>query len=39
VDARYDDFLGEALDREWARDVVAEVRTWLDAVLARTGRG
>ena len=34
VDMRYDDFLGEGLDREWARRVVSDVRTWLDAVLA-----
>jgi len=39
VEMRYDDFLGEGLDREWARRVVADVRTWLDAILARADRG
>lgn len=39
VEMRYDDFLGEVLDRDWARGVVAEVRTWLDAILAGADRG
>ena len=39
VDFRYDDFLGEELDREWARLAVADVRAWLDAILSAPGRG
>lgn len=33
VEFRYDDVLGERLDRGWARRAVAEVRNWLDGVL------
>ena len=39
VDFRYDDFLGEELDREWARLAVADVPAWLDAILSAPGRG
>lgn len=33
VEFRYDDLLGESLDRRWARHAVAEVRRWLDGLL------
>lgn len=39
VDLRYDDFLGEELDRVWARQVVADVREWLDALVDEIDRG
>lgn len=39
VGMRYDDFFEEGLDRQWAGRVVAEVRTWLDAILTGADRG
>jgi hypothetical protein len=37
VEFRYGDPLDEALDREWTTQIVAEVRTWLDALLSTKG--
>lgn len=33
VEFRYDDSLGEPLDREWARSTVVAVREWTDSIL------